>query len=81
MARSGDAMTADTLNEFVRLLIDLTGASTEQLLDADFQARCLAFVLTKNGLLEKYGTPPWPEDNVRSQVADYFSELRSAYTC
>jgi hypothetical protein len=67
----------DPLNEFVRLLIDIVGASSDDVCSDDFQQRCLAFVLTKNRLLEGFGTPSWPEDTVRLQVHSYLHELRT----
>jgi hypothetical protein len=80
-AEVGPLMTTDPLSDFVRLLIDIVGASSEDVFSEEFQERCLIFVLAKNRLLETYGTPSWPEDSVRSQVHAYLHELRSDYLC
>jgi hypothetical protein len=77
--RLAQNMAVDPLmNDFVRLLIDIVGVSSEQAQSAELQERCLSFVLMKNRLLEEsYGVPSWPEESIRSQVGAYFHELRS----
>jgi hypothetical protein len=66
----------DPLIEFVRVLIDIVDASSDELFSDEFEERCLDFVLTKNRLLEGYGTPSWPEDTVKVQFYSYLQELR-----
>lgn len=66
------------MTEFVRLIVDITDYSTEQLFREDFERRCLRFVFAKNRGLEDYGQAPWPEDALALQVQSYLGELRAA---
>jgi hypothetical protein len=69
------------LTEFVRILIDLIGAPTEQMFCTEFEAKCSNYVLVKNRDLALHGRPPWPEDALLIEVRTYFKELRRAGSC
>lgn len=66
------------MSEFVRLIVDITDYSTEQLFGDDFEDSCLRFVFAKNRGLEDFGQAPWPEDALAIQVQSYLGQLRAA---